>query len=419
MNRARLFSACLLGLALAGLVSCSGDSTSRVIAVPADQPTIQNAVDAARAGDVVLISPGTYNEAVKVTTQDIVIRGVDRNTVVLDGQDRLTNGIFVGANNVTVQNLTVHNYTQNGVVFNGIDAVSKGDGVDSAIAYGTQGHSLVGYRVSYVTSYNNGLYGIYAFSSTKGIVEHSYVSGHPDSGLYIGQCKPCDVVINDVTAERNAIGYYGTNSSGNVYLINSTFKRNRLGIAPNSQKAEELAPQEETFIVGNLVVDNDDPSAPAVPSGFFAGGIAVGGGTKNLVLRNRVVGHSFAGIVLTTMNNYLPRNNRIEGNVLSGNATDLAYIPEGATTSDGNCFVNNTFLRSVPLNIEKVMPCAGSSSLTTITELKSPIAPPQVDYRKVRAPVSQPTMPQSVFSKPITHIAFTAPDLSKIAVPAP
>ena len=404
--------------AILGLSSCGGDASSRIISVPADKATIQEAVDSARDGDVVEIAPGTYHEAVKVTTAGVVIRGLDRNTVILDGQDKLANGIYVGTNNVTIFNLTVHNYTQNGVVFNGIDAASGGKGTDPNIAYGTEGHSLIGYRVSHVTSYNNGLYGIYTFSSTSGSIENSYVSGHPDSGLYIGQCKPCNVVVNGVTAERNAIGYYGTNASGNVYIINSHFLHNRLGMAPNSQKAEELAPQEETYIAGNVVSDNDDPSAPEIPDGFFGGGIAVGGGTKNLVLKNRIEGNLFAGIVLTMMNDYLPRNNRIEGNVLTGNGQDLVYSLKGAQGAEGNCFVGNSFTKSVPVNIEKVMPCSGTSSLSAITQVKSPVAPPNVDYRKVIAPPPQPTMSAKQLSAPVPPVSFSAPDLAKILVPA-
>ena len=43
-----------------------------------DYPTIQEAVDAAKPGSLVLVSPGVYKEAVTVTTPNIVIRGLDR-----------------------------------------------------------------------------------------------------------------------------------------------------------------------------------------------------------------------------------------------------------------------------------------------------------------------------------------------------
>ena len=57
-----------------------------VLRVPDEFGAIQEAVDAAAPGDLVLVSPGTYNEAVNVVTDEITIRGTDRAGVVLDGR---------------------------------------------------------------------------------------------------------------------------------------------------------------------------------------------------------------------------------------------------------------------------------------------------------------------------------------------
>ena len=74
--------------------------------VPADFPTIQEAVDAAAPGALILIAEGTYQEAVQVETDDLTIRGLDRNKVVLDGNFELDNGIRVlGAKGVAVENM--------------------------------------------------------------------------------------------------------------------------------------------------------------------------------------------------------------------------------------------------------------------------------------------------------------------------
>ncbi len=373
------------------------------------------AVAKAQPGDVVVIGPGTYHEAVKVVVDGITIRGENRNTVVFDGKDTLATGISVEANGVAVENLTLHNYTQNGVLFNG--AATAEGGAD--VVYGAGDAVLSGYRASYVTTYNNGLYGIYAFAARNGLIEHSYASGHPDSGIYVGQCQPCNVVLRDVTAERNAIGYYGTNASGGVYVIESVFRGNRLGITPNSQKMEKLAPQIETVVAGNLVVDNDDPNTPAIGSGFFGGGIAIGGGTRNTVVRNRVEGNPMAGILLVSLNEFQPRDNRIAGNVLNDNGLDLLYSPTGTIEALGNCFVGNDFSSSWPESIEQVMACDGTPTPLAANPPPSAPAPPGADYRTLPPPPDQLPMPTGL-SLTARGGAGTVPptvDIAAIKVP--
>ena len=102
-------------------------------------------------------------------------------------------------------------------------------------------------------------------------------------------------------------------------------------------------PVAETVVAGNLVSDNADPAAPKIVEGFAGGGIAIGGGTRNTVLRNRVIDNRVVGIVVVSLNDYLPLNNRIEGNELAGNGTDLVYGPTGTSEAGGNCFTGITF----------------------------------------------------------------------------
>ena len=75
-----------------------------------------------------LFEPGTYYEAVKVTSAQsgIWIRGMDRNKVIVDGQKKPGNGIEIyKANKVWVDNLTVRNFDtgcencRNGIWWNG------------------------------------------------------------------------------------------------------------------------------------------------------------------------------------------------------------------------------------------------------------------------------------------------------------
>ncbi len=379
--------------------------------VPATHPTIQAAVDAARPGDLVLISPGVYREAVVVRTPFVTIRGLDRNRVVLDGGDELDNGILAAADGVAVENLTVRRYVVNGVLFT--RAYDADDPVNAP--------PLRGYRASYVTAHNNQQYGIYAFFARDGLIEHSYASGHPDSGVYIGQCKPCDAVVRDVVAERNAIGYSGTNASGGLTIVDSVWRANRVGMTPNSQNLEKLSPQGDIVIVGNLVVDNDEPGAPATPEGAFGFGIAVSGGQRNVVLRNRVVGNSNVGIAVADLNEFQPVGNRIEGNVLDGNGVDLAMYLGASTRVEaaGNCFAGNTFATSSPAGIERVLPCTGAATAFTGEAARfRPAPPPDVDYRTIPAPPDQPQMPDAATAPPRPARGLPPPvDPASIPVP--
>jgi len=432
-RRARLAA---LAAATALLVAaCGGDggdaltaaASGMVLRVPEDHPTIQAAVDAASPGDLVLIAPGTYRESVWIDTERIVVRGLDRNTVVLDGGFELGDGILVASDGVAIENLTVQRYRQNGVLISGAFASasrsqpSRSGYGSGTVVYGVDDAVVDGYRVSYVTAASNGLYGIYAFAARNGIFEHSYASGHPDSGFYVGQCRPCNALLRDLVAEHNAIGYYGTNASGDVWVVESVFRRNRLGIAPNSQDAERLAPQEDTWVVGNLVVDNDDPDTPEIAMGFFGGGIAVGGGTSNTILRNRVEGHSGAGIIVLPLGAYEPLGNSVRDNVLAGNRFDLVLrLREAgpASWTADNCFAGNTFTTSDPVDLEGVAPCGAGARAWQEAGYVPLDAPPGIDVRRMPLPQSQPSMPDAATAPARPAVGTPAfPDPATIRVP--
>jgi hypothetical protein len=180
---------------------------------------------------------------------------------------------------------------------------------------------------------------------------------------------------------------------------------------------ERLAPQAEAIVVGNGVTNNDSPDAPAISYGYFGGGIAVGGGTKNTIIRNRVEGHSRAGIELLLFGPFLPQFNRVEGNVLLNNAIDLAYHTE-KNDPEGNCFTGNSFTVSQPNDIEKALSCDGPGA--TFQSVNPPIikAPPTVDYRTIASPAKQQSMPVSQQRDAAGAGTFTALDIASIGVPS-
>ena len=425
----------------------SAAAVGATIEVPGDHETIQDAVDAAAPGDLILISAGVYNEAVNVVTDDLTIRGVDRNEVILDGKFELDSGIRVlGAGGVAIENMTARNYTFNGFFWTGVD----------------------GYRGSYLTAIRNGDYGLYAFDSVRGLFEHSYASGSPDAGFYIGQCYPCDAVVDDVHGEHNGLGYSGTNAGGNLLIVNSRFNNNRAGIVPNSGSYELCYPQRESTMVGNVVYSNNQADTPAVGNALLAmgNGILVAGGVGNTISRNRVWDHDLSGIGLVpfpeerALDDQPPRDewdtpcaetkddpvssapaelqiwdpyeNSVTDNVVEDSR--LADIAVGTISSDpaalGNCFAGNTFTTSAPTDLEALAPCDGEGAgdwTAGAVDLAALIAaseetPAGVDFEDadLPEPPEQVNMPDAA-TAPAAAATDMPPvvDLDAIAVPDP
>jgi plastocyanin len=358
------------------------------IRIPQDAATIQAGVDAASPGDLVLVGPGVYPEAVRVTTPYLTIRGTDRNAVILDGGFHHANGIHVAeADGVVVENMTARHYQLNGFYWSGVN----------------------GYRGSYLTAYGNGDYGLYAYGSTWGRFDHSYASGHPDSGFYIGECQPCHAVISDVLAEGNALGYSGTNAGGDLLIVNSEWRDNMSGIVPNTLDSERLAPQRATTIQGNWVHDNDNPDAPAKRLQYptLGNGIILIGGRDTVVEGNLVEDHSAFGIaVLPNLddNLWLSSGNRVENNLVrrSGRA-DLTL---GLLSAGGDCFAGNGSARTLPPLLEVQYACgdgnaprpgggAAGATFGLLTRFAQALNGHATggDWRDTPEPPAQPSMP--------------------------
>jgi hypothetical protein len=195
-------------------------------------PTLQQAIQRARPGDTIELGAGMYpgGNVVPRDKHDIVIRGVDRNRVLLNGGRRRKNGILIRADGVSVLNLSVTGFRENGVYW----------------------HDASRYRGSYLTVWNVGKYGIYAEGGVTGVFDHDYVSGTGDAAYYIGECRPCHATIEHVVAKLSAVGYSGTNSSG-VVIRDSVWNHNGAGILPNSYANDALPPEAGSTIVRNVV----------------------------------------------------------------------------------------------------------------------------------------------------------------------
>jgi plastocyanin len=391
--------------------------------VPADYPTIQEAVDAAKPGSLVLVAPGVYKEAVAVTTPRLVIRGERRNDTILDGEFTRDNGFKVLADGVAIENITARNFTRNGFFWTGVK----------------------GYRGSYLNAIRNGDYGIYAFDSVNGQFDHDYASGSPDAGFYIGQCFPCNAVITDSIAEWNGLGYSGTNAGGDLYIVNSVWRNNRAGIVPNSGTGEANPPQHGTTIVGNTVYGNNNAKTAAIEIAELAigNGILVAGGNENVVERNLVYDHDLVGIAVIPLPekvispdnpnavNFDARRNVVRDNVLADNrAADIALVTsiDDAKDAGENCFTGNEAKTSLPERLEPLVPCGAPAAAGFETDINRFAAllgaekPVGADYKTAALPAPPPLdeMPDAPGAppRPADRDVPVRVDLAAIRVPS-
>ena len=400
-----------------------GSGSPVVRRVPAAYPSIQKAVDSARPGDTVLVSSGVYRESVTVPTKRLTLRGTDRSGVVVDGQFKRANGITVTGAGSVVENLTVRNHLANGLLFTGVtDESLQGTGA------GGSGYErldtaefppLRGFRVSHVTAHNNALYGIYAFDSRDGVIEHSYASGQSDSGIYVGQCKPCRTVVRNNTTEHNAVGVEVTNASRALYFLGNTARRNRVGMTVLSDNLESLGPQHRAVFAGNLITDNNDGRSPEQADGGFGVGVGVSGGRDNLFTRNRVEGNRAGAFVLRDEQGRPASGNRIRDNALDRRLPGLVLLTARVGRT---CYRDNGPAPTVPRSLPRtVTACSGGDSA-----LRGPVKPPRtgpvppgVSFREVPAPPAQPGMRDPAHAKarpatglpgPVEPDAYPLPD---------
>ncbi|WP_407552483.1 right-handed parallel beta-helix repeat-containing protein [Streptomyces sp. Pv4-95] len=313
--------------------------------------SIQEAVDSARAGDTVVVSPGTYRESVRIDTSGVTLRGAGPRTEIVPDGNRADsacaqsgNGICVTGTagepveNVTIRSLTVAGFKKNGVWATGTDRLT----------------------VRGVTSRKNGQWGIAQEKSVRGTFQNNKAIDNGDAGIFLA---------NTVNEEGGALDTRGAAIEDNLLT------GNRIGITVRRVRNLTVDDNELTgncagvFIVGdesrpragamkvrgNEVIENNKhcPGSSRLP--FIQGsGIVLTGAEETLVQGNYIrnnVGTSpmSGGIVL--FRSFVGTQN--ERNVISDNLLLLNKPADLANrdTGTGNRFIRNMCRSSEPANL--------------------------------------------------------------------
>ncbi|MFF6996461.1 nitrous oxide reductase family maturation protein NosD [Streptomyces sp. NPDC008313] len=312
--------------------------------------SIQKAVDAAKPGDTIVLSPGTYRESVRITTSRLTLRGTDaRRTVITPSKKAGTNACAKAGSGVCVtgtaahpvENVTVRSLTLRGFAMDGLWA-SRTDRL----------------RVEGVTAEKNGRWGIAQERSVRGVFRHDIAEKNGDAGLFMA---------NTVDSEA------GATDSKRAVISHNRLLGNRIGVTVRRLRNLTVADNEAVgncagvFVVGdeskpragaltvrdNYVHENNKYCAKTPRLPFLQGvGIVLTGTEDSLVTRNRVEGNVgksplSGGIVLFKSFVGAPnQGNEIRDNVVRRNST--ADVADRDTSGRNNTFRGNQCAVSEP-----------------------------------------------------------------------
>ncbi|AJE41292.1 right-handed parallel beta-helix repeat-containing protein [Streptomyces nodosus] len=342
------YVACLATLAGAGIGCTAATAAGPDTHVVRPGQSIQKAVDAARSGDTILLTGGTYRESVRMTKSGVTLRGVGPSTVITPGPNsnacaRAGSGICVeGTDGHPVEDATVEALTLSGFAKNGLWATRT-----------------VRLTVRQVSAEQNKQWGIAQERSTHGTFLDNTVRGSDNAGLFLANMTDAEGGAQDTRGTVVARNQLEDNRVGvtlrrlrNLTVSNNDFTKNCAAVFvvgdENKPRGGALTVS-DNFVHGN---NKSCPKADRLPE-VQGAGIVLTGTESALVTRNVVTDQAGTGVspfsggivLFKSMVGALSEKNQVSGNTLMRNTpADLV----NADTGKDNTFQDNSCKSSKP-----------------------------------------------------------------------
>ena len=314
--------AALLALSLLGFAGFAEAKPKGHVVRPGE--SIQKAIEAADPGDTIVVLGGVHHESVVIKKDGISLRGDD---AVLKPPAKPTSscgasGFCVQADDVSISGFTVRNFPASGI-----------------IAIGARNANFVTNR-----AFNNGEYGIAAFSSPGTRMIANLTSGSDDAGLYVGDSPHADATVVANETYDNFLGILVRNALHGK-IVGNRVHNNCLGMF---FLADEPGPAGVFEVSANKVVNNTR-ACPAFEDAPPLSGVGIALlGAKGMEIKGNHIVHNVpsgptglsGGVVVTKgFGGTAPTNNTVVGNTILRNKPDILWDKSGSGNrlSPNNC----------------------------------------------------------------------------------
>jgi parallel beta-helix repeat protein len=189
--------------------------------------TIQEGIDAALPGDIIIVHSGIYYENI-VIDKSISLISENKNNTIIDGR-KAGNVIKINADNVTIKGFTIQH---SGIYF-------PNAGINCSSHYNIIENNII----------LNNNYGITLYNSADNKIIDNIIQDNTHCGIYMSNSSN-NLILNNIIKDHtyNGIGIYD-NSDNNLIKNNSLTDNNYCGV--------NIRISSQNTVIGNIISDNN------------------------------------------------------------------------------------------------------------------------------------------------------------------